>query len=200
MLKPCSLTPLVAALLVSGCAESARTPVEATRSAGQVALRSGTPGAAADRMLYQVILAPLGESQSHGVAQIEIVGGYIAVTVHASGVMPNHNIPQHIHLNPTCANGGGVLLDLDAHLTVPGEGASVGAAYPMSNQAGVVNYHASRSLTDLLAAVNTYQSAGLSSVDELIGWLNLEDRNVHQHVAEGPPFPAVNCGEVERLN
>ena len=169
-------------------------------AAAQFTAQPGDPGAASDRLLYQVILSPVGETRAHGEAKIEIVGGYIAVTVHATDLMPNHHIPQHIHLNPTCAAGGGLLLDLDASLTVPGEGASVGAAYPLSNQAGVVNYYANRSLTSLLAAVNTYQHAGLSSVDQLIAWLNLEERNIHMHVAEGPPFPAVTCGEVKRLN
>jgi hypothetical protein len=109
-------------------------------------------------------------------------------------------IPQHIHVNPTCSPGGGILLNLDATLTVAGEGPGVGPAYPMSNDGGVVKYYASRSLSDLLAAVNTHFGANLASVDELLTWLNLENRNAHMHVPDGPPFPAVNCGEIERLN
>jgi hypothetical protein len=35
---------------------------------------------------------------------------------------------------------------------------------------------------------------------ELLVWLDLERRNAHMHVAFGPPFPAVNCGEIERIN
>ena len=100
----------------------------------------------------------------------------------------------------TCNPGGGILLNLDAGLTVPGEGAGTGTAYPMSNHAGVVNYQARRSLTDLRAAVQTYRSVTLATTDELISWLNLGERNGHMHVAVGPPFPAVNCGEVVRLN
>jgi hypothetical protein len=48
----------------------------------------------------------------------------------------------------------------------------------------VLNYYASRSLSDLLQDAN----------------LDLEHRNVHMHVPFGPPFPAVTCGAVERLN
>jgi hypothetical protein len=59
-----------------------------------------------------------------------------------------------------------------------------GAAFPVSNNGGVLNYYASRSLSDLLQDAN----------------LDLEHRNVHMHVPFGPPFPAVTCGAVERLN
>jgi hypothetical protein len=190
---------MVAALLL-GCAEQASGPVEATDVPPAFNMKPGDPGDASGRQLYQIRLGAEGEYRSQGVMLIEIVGGYLTATVHASGLMPDHHIPQHIHLNPTCNPGGGILVNLDANLTVAGEGAGVGNAYPMSNQAGVVNYYAQRSLTDLLAAVNSYQGANLTSVDALLSWLNLEARNGHMHVAIGPPFPAVNCGEVERLN
>ena len=195
-----TLVPLVAAISVIACTEHADNPVEANGILPAFSKKPGEPGDAANRQFFQVRLGAEPGSHSNGVMQIEIVGGYITATVHAAGLMPNMNIPQHIHLNPTCSPGGGILLNLDANLTVPGEGTGVGAAYPVSNQAGVINYYASRSLTDLLGAVNTYQGAALASVDELIAWLNLEDRNGHMHVAVGPPYPAVNCGEVTRLN
>jgi hypothetical protein len=162
--------------------------------------KPGDPGAASDRILYQVRLGDLGDSRSHGVILIEIVGGHLAVSVHAAGLEPGQHIPQHIHLNPTCDPGGGILINLDANLTVPGEGSNIGTAYPTANAGGVVNYYASRSLEDLRQAVNTFLDAGLNSVEALLTWLDLEDRNAHMHVAFGPPFPAVNCGEVERLN
>ena len=44
---------------------------------------------------------------------------------------------------------------------------------------------ASRPLSEILDAVNLYSAAGLETTDDL---------------AFGPPFPAVNCGEVERVN
>jgi hypothetical protein len=192
-----TMVPLLAAAAALGCTE--HVPVEPTSDALQRA-KPGGPGSAADRQLFQVRLGAEPGSRSNGVMSIEIVGGYITATVHAAGLMPNHHIPQHIHVNPTCNPGGGILLNLDANLTVAGEGAGVGAAYPLSNQAGVINYSASRSLTDLMQAVNAYRGTTLSSTDELLGWLNLEERNGHMHVAVGPPFPAVNCGEVERIN
>ena len=190
---------LCAACLIAGCTEPGAEPVSPDHVPA-FTVKPGDPGDASDRMLYQVRLGALPGHWSQGVVLIEIVGGYITATVHASGHAPSQVIPQHIHLNPTCNPGGGILLNLDATLTVAGEGPGVGPAYPTSNAGGVVNYYASRSLTDLLAAVNTFQGAGLTSVAALLTWLDLENRNAHMHVHNGPPFPAVNCGEVERIN
>lgn len=186
--------------LLLGCTEPVADPVTPGDPRPVLARKPGEPGAAPDRMLYQARLGALGDSRSHGVMLIEIVGGQLAVTVHAAGLPASRHVPQHIHVNPTCTPGGGVLVNLDAGLTVAGEGPGVGTAYPMSNHAGVVNYYASRPLVDLLAAVNAHAGAGLTSVADLLDWLDLDARNAHMHVAHGPPFPAVNCGEVERIN
>lgn len=170
-------------------------------AAGGSAAKPGEPGAASDRMLFQVRLEPEGDSRAVGVMLFEIVGGYFTARVHAAGVEPLQRIPQHIHLNPTCSPGGGILINLDENLTVAGEAPGVGAAYPLANAAGVVNYEASRPLSELIAAVNTYfPAADVQSVEDLLAFLDLEDRNAHMHVAFGPPFPAVNCGEIERIN
>jgi hypothetical protein len=64
-----------------------------------------------------------------------------------------------------------------------------------------VNYEASRPLSELIAAVNAFfPAADVQTVEDLLAFLDLEDRNAHMHVAFGPPFPAVNCGEIERIN
>ena len=110
------------------------------------------------------------------------------------------HIPQHIHVNPTCDPGGGILINLDENLTVAGEAPGIGASYPLASHAGVVNYEASRPLTELVAAVNTHFGTSLETVEELIAWLDLDNRNAHMHVAFGPPFPAVNCGAIEQIN
>jgi hypothetical protein len=189
-----------AAWVMVGCTEQGGDLVAPADQRPASAVKPGEPGAASDRTLFQVRLAALGDSRARGIVLIEIVGGHLTASVHAAGLEPLQHIPQHIHLNPTCDPGGGILLNLDANLTVPGEGAGVGTAYPLSNAGGVVNYYASRSLSDLLAAVNTHLGAGLASVEALVAWLDLDNRNVHMHVPFGPPFPAVNCGEIERLN
>lgn len=187
-----------AGLLVVGCAETGSDPAVPAQVPAFSA-NPGDPGAASDRTLYQVRLGAQGGTHSHGVILIEIVGGYLTVTVHAAGLTPFQRIPQHIHLNPTCSPGGGILINLDANLTVAREGPGVGVNYPMSNAGGVINYYASRSLPDLLAAVNTHFGAGLTSVEALLAWFDLDNRNAHMHL-HSAPFPAVNCGEIERLN
>lgn len=189
-----------AGALLVGCTDPVAEPVVPADQYPVLAKKPGEPGAASDRMLYQVRLDALPGTRSQGMVHIEVVGGYLAVTVHANGLDPSRRIPQHIHLNPTCDPGGGILINLDDRLTVAGEAPGVGDAFPMSSHAGVVKYHANRPLTELLAAVNTHAGAQLASVDELLDWFDLENRNAHMHVSHGPPFPAVNCGEVRRLN
>ena len=191
----------LAALPIAGCgadlptgagAETLAAPIAAAVSAGM----PGDPGAASDRLFYRVQLDPQGTSRARGMVFIEVVGGYLRVRTHGVGVEPNERIPQHIHRNTGCANGGLVLINLDANLTVAGEGPGVGAAYPRANEGGVVHYEATRSLDDLRDAVNTYFGQALATDADLLAFLDLEDRNVHMHVAFGPPYPAVNCGEV----
>jgi len=195
---------LVTALpLATGCEDRVTSPHTPDPGADQLPAfetKPGDPGAAADRMLFQAQLGPLGGTTSHGIVHIEIVGGYLIVSTQGTGLEPLQHIPQHIHENPTCDDPGNPLVNLDANLTVAGEAPPVGTAFPVSNRGGVLNYYASRSLTDLLQAVNTYLGANLPSVEALVAWLDLEHRNAHMHVPFGPPFPAVNCGEIDRLN
>jgi hypothetical protein len=194
-----ALGSLVAASLLFACSEQTSGPTDTMDIAASFAKKPGDPGSASSRQFYQIRLGAEPGYGSHGIMLIEIAGGYITATVHASGLMPDMHIPQHIHLNPTCNPGGGILINLDAGLTVPGEGAGTGSAYPVSSKSGVVNYYAQRSLADLRAAVNAFRGTSLATDADLLAWLNLEDRNGHMHVAMGPPFPAVNCGEVVRL-
>lgn len=201
MLSTCrTFGALMVASILLGCSEQAPGPTEVVAVAPTLAQKPGDPGSAAGRQLYQIRLGAESGYSSHGVMLLEVVGGYLTATVHASGLMPGMHIPQHIHLNPTCNPGGGILVNLDAGLTVPGEGPGVGSAYPMSSESGVVKYSAKRSLADLRAAVNSFRGTTLATDADLLAWLNLEERNGHMHVAMGPPFPAVNCGEVVRLN
>jgi hypothetical protein len=191
-----SLAAIPAAL--AGCAQDAPTPTETTAQLSKG--KPGEPGSASERMFFMVKLEPEGDSKARGMLHLEIVGGYLTARLHATGVAPLQRIPQHIHRNPTCNPGGLILINLDQNLTVAGEGPGVGASYPLASHAGVVNYEASRPLTEILAAVNLHFGAGLQTVEQLIAWLDLENRNAHMHVAFGPPFPAVNCGEIERIN
>ncbi len=200
-----ALAVTCAGIMVVGCTEPASDALAPADQATPAVAKPGGPGAASDRMLYQARLGAMNDFSSHGVVLIEIVGGFFTVTIHAAGHAPGAAIPQHIHVNPTCADGGGVLINLDADLTVgaaPGmtpERLPTVGPFPVSNNGGVVKYHASRPLSELLQAVNTHFGLTLSSVDELLNWLNLEERNVHMHIPSSP-FTPVNCGEVHQLN
>jgi hypothetical protein len=181
-------------LLASGCDDGMVAPQAAATSKQPALARAPyQPGSASSRMLYQARLAPMNGSKDHGIVKIEIAGGYLVVSVHAEGLDPLQHIPQHIHVNPTCADGGSVLVSLNAHLTVLNEAPPIGDDFPVANRAGVVNYSASRSLTDLLAAANAYLGGNLSSVDELVDWLDLGNRNVHMHASTAPYTP-MTCG------
>jgi hypothetical protein len=192
---------LTALVFVAACDDGVTDPRPSAEvnQLPALAVKPGEPGSAAQRQLYQVRLSPLAGTTDHGTVLIEIVGGYLTVTVQAEGLDPLQHIPQHIHVNPTCAVGGGVLINLDENLSVTGEAPSTGAAFPVANGAGVVKYHATRSLGDLLQAVNTYAGANLASVDELVAWLDLGNRNVHMHLSASP-FTPMTCGPVNRLN
>lgn len=200
-LLPFPALALTAAL--AACASDAPTAASADASTegatAPLAVRPAAPGKS-ERMFFKVALEPAGDSRARGMLLLEIVDGRLTARLHANGVEPGQHIPQHIHVNPGCNPGGGILINLDANLTVAGEAPGVGAAYPVASAAGIVKYEASRPLTEILAAVNLHSNAGVSTVDELLAWLDLENRNAHMHVAFGPPFPAVNCGEVERVN
>jgi hypothetical protein len=93
-----------AALLIVGCSDTQRTAPVApgVQAAAQDARKPGQPGAASDRMLFQVRLGAEGDSHAAGVMVFEIVGGSFTASVQAAGLEPLQRIPQHIHVNPTC--------------------------------------------------------------------------------------------------
>ena len=195
------MRPLALALvgsLAAGCSAPVADSLTPSDDA-HLARKPGEPGSAADRQLYQVRLGAINDTRSHGVILLEVVGGDLAVTVHAAGLLPDERVPQHIHQMPTCAQPGPPLLNLDDALTFTWERPPVNEFFPTSNRAGVVNYYATRSLAGMRASVNQQLGLGLSSDAELLDWLNLEERNAHMHILAPPNTPR-NCGEVERLN
>ena len=149
---------------------------------------------------YKAVLEPAGETRVEGAAFIDVVGGDLRVRVHATGARPGEHIPQHIHMSRGCDPGGPVLLNLDAHLSVPGEGPSTGDAFPAATPAGVIDYEAARPLDELRTALVTWGGPRFGDTDDLLAYLDLEDRNIHMHVAFGPPFPAIACGGVEQIH
>lgn len=195
---------MTAVLLASLAACSdADEPFEPADQAAAIEARSmpGDPGDARDRLFFKVNLRPFGEdSRSVGVALVDVVGGVLRVRIHATGIATGANIPQHIHQNVGCNPGGPIMINLDQGLTVPGESSNFGPAFPMANQAGVMNYEATRTLVDLRTAFNTYVGTSLTDDAELLAFLNLSERNIHMHLPVGPPFPAVTCGAMDEIN
>ena len=188
---------LAGALAGAACSDG---PLGQEGGVPQAAALTGLPAGGApsgERFLYKATLAPLGDSRGAGTAELEVTGGHLRVRIHATGVEPSENIPQHIHLNPGCDPGGPVLVNLDARLSVPGESPGVGASYPVANRAGVLHYEASRPLDDLRSALNTWGGVTLDDTAELLAFLDLEERTIHMHVAFGPPFPVVTCGGID---
>ncbi|HEX6089503.1 MAG TPA: hypothetical protein VFZ13_05000 [Gemmatimonadales bacterium] len=188
---------LAGAVACAGCGDG---PLGQEGGVQLAPAQAGVPAPSGERSLHKATLLPLGDSRGAGTAEMEVTGGYLRVRIHATGIVPSENIPQHIHLNPGCDPGGPVLVNLDARLSVPGEAPGVGAGYPVANRAGELHYEASRPLDDLRSALNTWGGAGLDDTAELLAFLDLEDRSVHMHVAFGPPYPAVTCGGIDRIH
>lgn len=201
LLYPLSLALLLPAVAISCAGDTPTTPETAQVAAPEFARMPGAPGAASGRQFYMVQLEPLAESGARGMAHIDVVGGYLRVRVHSNGVEPGEHIPQHIHANTGCADPGLPVINLDAGLTLTNfESPPVGDAFPVASESGVISYEATRSLADLRAAWNLAHGTSLQTDAELLALLDLENRNIHEHVAFGPPFPAVNCGPMERVN
>ena len=191
---------LAASVACAGCGDG---PLGQEGGVQQAPAHAGLPAGRApsgERSLHKATLLPLGDSRAAGTAEIDLTGGHLRVRIHATGIEPSENIPQHIHRNPGCDPGGPVLVNLDARLSVPGEAQGVGSSYPVANRAGVLHYEASRPLDDLRSALNTWGGVTLDDTAELLDFLDLEDRSVHMHVAVGPPFPAMTCGGVDRIH
>lgn len=139
------------------------------------------------RQVYEAQLQEVDGSGVTGSATIEVDGDEIRVTVMATGLNPDTEVPQHIHMNADCASPGGILLNLDSNLTVPGEGPPQGEDYPQTDGDGGLDYEAARSLDDLGSAA---QEHGAPGVDEL----DLGNRVVNLHAADMRP---VACGPLE---
>ncbi|HET7604045.1 MAG TPA: hypothetical protein VFK36_13560 [Gemmatimonadales bacterium] len=184
-------------LLANGCDDGMVAPQAAATPKRTPALAQApyTPGSASSRTLYQAQLGPVNGTRDHGTVKIEIAGGYLVVSVHGEGLDPLRHIPQHIHANATCENPGLPVINLDANLSLPSESPTTGDNFPVANAGGSVSYQASRSLSSLLPAINSAHQLALGSVDELVEWLDLGNRNVHMHASDAP-FTPMTCGTV----
>lgn len=201
LLYPLSVALLLPAVAISCAGDTPTTPETAQVAAPEFSRMPGAPGAASDRQFYMVQLAPVPGHDARGMVHIDVVGGFLRVRIHANGLQPGEHIPQHIHAGDACSPASPPIINLDAGLTLTGvEAPGTGDAFPVASESGVINYEATRSLADLRAAWNLAHGTSLQTDEELLALLDLENRNIHEHVAFGPPFPAVNCGPMDRVN
>ena len=202
LLYPMSFALLLPAAAISCAGDSPTTPESAQLvAAPEFARMPGAPGAASGREFYMVKLEPAPGHDARGMGHIDVVGGYLRVRIHANGLEAGQHIPQHIHAGSACSPASPPVINLDAGLTLTGvEAPGTGLAFPQASEDGIINYEATRSLADLRAAWNTAFGTSLQTDAELLALLDLDDRNIHEHLPLAPTFPPVNCGPMQRVN
>jgi hypothetical protein len=145
------------------------------------------PVAENDVRVFEAELEEMEGSGVTGTATIIVYGGRIEARVMAHGLDPDQRVPQHVHMSATCAEPGGILLNLDADLTHANEAAPRGDHYPTADGDGMLDYHASRSLEDMRDAAREYEGTSIEQLD-------LGNRVVNLH---GPDMRAIACGALE---
>lgn len=164
--------------------------------------------------VYEARLEGQDGSEVSGTATFMVEDNELRVTVAATGLEPNTRIPQHIHMNSSCEDAGGIMLNLDDGLTAPGEGEPGGDAYPETDDEGRLQYEASRSLDELGEHLREHGGAESDTMaeaeaDTMTGMetdpmdgagaemLDLGNRVVTLH---GEDMQPVSCGALERAD
>lgn len=155
--------------------------------------------------IYEATIEGVNGQDITGRATVTVRDDELQVVVAATGLEPDTRVPQHIHVNATCDDAGGILLNLDDGLTGPNEGEPRGDAYPETDSDGRLEYEASRSLEDLRTAVQ--QDAQQATADTAqagqqpegttsrAAQMDLGNRVVNIH---GPDMQPIACGALER--
>ncbi len=138
--------------------------------------------------VYEARLTEVGGSGVTGTATVTMDAERIQVTVVASGLDANVRVPQHIHMNASCDQAGGILLNLDDQLSAANESAPRGDHYPQTDGDGELEYEASRSLDELETALLDQEGPGLDQLD-------MGNRVVNLH---GADMQAIACGPLDR--
>lgn len=138
--------------------------------------------------IYEARLQALQGSGVSGTAVLTQRNDQLEVTVAATGLDPSTRVPQHIHLNASCDNSGGILLNLDQDLSLPDQGQPQGEAYPQTDDQGRLQYTASRSLQELRTGLTGSGGASADSLD-------LANRVVKLH---DPDMQSISCGPLDR--
>lgn len=161
----------------------------------------------ADQEMYEARLEAVDGSGVSGTATVTIENEELTVTVAATGFDPNVPVPQHIHMNSSCDDAGGILLNLDDGLSAPNDGEPRGDAYPETNDQGSLRYEASRSIGDLSSALSDVDAedadtAATANADTLAGDVDAErfdfgNRVVNLHGADMQP---IACGALDAMD
>lgn len=159
-------------------------------------------GSQMDQEMYEARIEGVEGSDATGTATLTVENDELQVTVAMTGLDPNTRVPQHIHVNSSCDNTGGIYLNLDDELSTPEDGAAAGDAYPEIDDQGAVRYEASRSLDELRAALSeadTAQSdtARANTRGQGAAEFDLGNRVVKLH---GPDMQPIACGELEEMD
>lgn len=80
---------------------------------------------------YRAELEPLGGSGVRGIANFRLKGERLAVRLTARGLTPGREHGQHIHMNASCADFGGVQIPLDFDLADTDDG--FGGPFPRTS-------------------------------------------------------------------
>lgn len=133
MRKPVAFSAATVLLVALGACQERPTTVDTEVKA------SHTPAAAnAMSQNFRADLEPLGNSGVHGTANFQLKGSQLSVELVARGLESGAHA-QHIHVNATCADFGGVQIPLDFDLG-DGDGPADGPFPETSGMGGTLTY------------------------------------------------------------
>lgn len=164
----------------------------------------------ASQEMYEANLEEANGSGVTGAATITVENEELRVTVAATGVEPNTRVPQHIHVNATCDEAGGILLNLDDDLSAPNDGDPRGDAYPETDDQGSLRFEGTRSIAELRTAIgeedadtagqaDTARQPDTANVGARSGADSFDfgNRVVKLH---GPDMQSIACGPLDPMS
>lgn len=160
----------------------------------------------ADQEMYEARLEAVDGSGVTGTATLTIEDEELTVTVAATGFDPNVPVPQHIHMNSSCEDAGGILLNLDDDLSAPNDGEPRGDAYPETNDQGSLRFEASRSIGDLRSALGDDNADDADTTDtanaDTPGGDDAERFDFGNHVVtlHGADMQPIACGALDAMD
>lgn len=160
---------LAVGLTLTACEQ----PISPGSSPEADATASHTPASMhAMSQTFRAELEPIGNSGVHGTANFQLEGDQLSVQLVARGLESGTHA-QHIHMNATCANFGGVQIPLDFDLG-DGDGPADGPFPETSGMSGTLTY-------SQMASASMFSN------------LPLGEKTVVVHATD---FAPVACGEI----